>query len=261
VESDIGEILVDLGYFNDDTNNPPELRLVAHAKGKEYVIWRTAIEFAQFAPIEYAYEVGGTNGLICLCFTTPMRRELLIYEIDVNKTLQSARVNDGRVLVSAWSERLNPVVKPVVGVLRQDTTVEELLNVPIVSDDGIRHLQINYETNKWVLSGDAKRRGIPVAKYYYQYPVGGTGLTFVKKEPVQQNPDAKICNETLASIYYAKNAWAARHDKNLGDSVDTNFFYKEMFKGKEPKCPDGGTYDIGAIGTLPKCSVHGVFKE
>jgi len=249
-------IQLNLIYYHEKSANNAELRLVGQINGQKLILWWADI--GQTIPSEFVCEISSNRQIAGLCFKC-LPRMFIFYEIDLKKAAQEALASNYRVTPSAWLFG-NPLHKP--NDCRQEVRLHQLPNM-VNNDESfyVKDLKLLDEDERWIFSFDVK--GIPTeTRYYYQYPVGGTGLTFVKKEPVpQESPNVKICNETLASIYYSKIGWAARHDKNPGDLVDTNSFYKEMFKGKEPKCPDGGIYDIGPVGTMPKCSIHGIFKE
>jgi len=66
----------------------------------------------------------------------------------------------------------------------------------------------------------------------------------------------KCCCENLQKIDGAKEQWALEHDKKPGnqptwaDLVAANTYLK-----KSPRCPQGGTYTMNAVGTDPVCSL------
>jgi len=75
---------------------------------------------------------------------------------------------------------------------------------------------------------------------------------FVKaREVAQQN----ACINNLRQIDAAKHQWAL--EKNRADTdTPTEADLTPYFKSHQfPACPAGGTYTIGAVNTLPSCSV------
>ena len=79
------------------------------------------------------------------------------------------------------------------------------------------------------------------------------------------SPETKkrLCNSELHTISRAKELYA--HDKKLqaGAAIQpTNLFMylpESWHTGSltNGRCRSGGTYFVGAVGDLPKCSVHG----
>jgi len=66
------------------------------------------------------------------------------------------------------------------------------------------------------------------------------------------------CINNLRQIDAAKNEWALENNKTNGAPVtaaDIKPFVKLDASGNLPKCPAGGTYTIGPVGTVPTCSV------
>lgn len=79
---------------------------------------------------------------------------------------------------------------------------------------------------------------------------------------------ANACINNLREIDAAKTHWAAEHNAKTNDTVTLddirpylapyggpNGFIKPDAKGNLPKCPGGGIYTIGKIGTPPTCSL------
>lgn len=71
---------------------------------------------------------------------------------------------------------------------------------------------------------------------------------------------ARSCQENLTKIDGAKEQWALENNKSTADTPT----WAELapaggagYMKKEPKCPQGGVYTIGAVGTEPTCSVGG----
>lgn len=72
----------------------------------------------------------------------------------------------------------------------------------------------------------------------------------------------KICKNNLKMIDLAKEQWALDNKKSsdalptwndLLDSVSPSAPYLSQM----PKCPDGGTYTLNAVGKNPTCSIPG----
>ncbi|HBF33937.1 TPA: hypothetical protein DDW35_05185 [Candidatus Sumerlaeota bacterium] len=66
------------------------------------------------------------------------------------------------------------------------------------------------------------------------------------------------CSETLQRIDGAKEQWALDHGKKVGDQVTWNdlILASNGYLKRTPKCPYGGIYTIGSIGTDPKCTLE-----
>jgi hypothetical protein len=79
---------------------------------------------------------------------------------------------------------------------------------------------------------------------------------FVKARSVAQQ---NACINNLRQIDAAKNQWALETGKKNGDPCTANDLkpYIRLVNGQLPKCPQGGTYTIGAIGETPTCSIPG----
>lgn len=61
------------------------------------------------------------------------------------------------------------------------------------------------------------------------------------------------CMNNLRQINIAKETWALMNNRQTGDLVvvvEINEFIK-----KPPKCPSGGTYTYGPVGTDPTCTL------
>ena len=74
---------------------------------------------------------------------------------------------------------------------------------------------------------------------------------FVK---ARQTAQRIACIKNLQQIDGSKEAWALEKKKGPGDPIvedEVNAY----IKGGAPKCPAGGTYTYGAVGTDPTCTV------
>ena len=80
---------------------------------------------------------------------------------------------------------------------------------------------------------------------------------FVKARDTAQT---NMCINNLRQIDAAKNEWALENNKTNGTPVteaDIKPYLKLGAGGSFPKCPAGGTYTIGPVGSVPTCSVPG----
>jgi hypothetical protein len=69
---------------------------------------------------------------------------------------------------------------------------------------------------------------------------------------------ANACVSNLRQIDAAKNQWALENGKTNGTLVTENDIKPYIMlntNGDFPKCPLGGTYNIGRVGEDPKCSI------
>jgi prepilin-type N-terminal cleavage/methylation domain-containing protein len=74
---------------------------------------------------------------------------------------------------------------------------------------------------------------------------------FVK---ARQTAQRNACIKNLQQIDGSKETWALEKKKGPGDPIvedEVNAY----IKGGAPKCPAGGTYTYGAVGTDPTCTV------
>jgi hypothetical protein len=247
------KVQVDLMYVYDTTNNPPEIRLVATADGQKFVLWKAVIEDQRRLPVEYSCGLSSKN-TVGLCFTCRTGRQILTYEIDVGELVNLMKRGKSQGYVSGWDY---PEESDVTNSLCQSIFVRDLLK----GGEYIFQTSITNLDSKWVFSGVVQGSRIPKTRVIYQYPVGSTGLTFVKKEEVlPAPPNVKECWQSLGAVRSYIAAWHARQYKmKPGTLVETNSFYKQFPDASKYKCPDGGSYALGEVGGNPKCSVHGVF--
>ena len=187
---------------------------------------------------------------------------MLFYEINITKVLQVAKSTNSRVVSSGWIGDWTQT-----NDLKQEVYWNTLPNMDH-GVLGVRNPSMREEGDQWVISFDAAKHDYSVhseiaeTRYYYQYPIGGTELTFIKKEPIPLVPEDMVkCQLNMGMIINAKKAWTALNDKQPGDPVDTNQLFSVFLKGHDIKCPDGGVYDVGPVEEMPKCSIHGVYKQ
>ncbi len=69
--------------------------------------------------------------------------------------------------------------------------------------------------------------------------------------------NARSCQHNLKQILGAKERWAM--DNNMGATSTPNMsdLVPDYMRSPVPRCPGGGTYTIGDLGTNPACSLGG----
>jgi len=72
----------------------------------------------------------------------------------------------------------------------------------------------------------------------------------------RESSRTKTCIANLKQIDAAKEQWAMENKKTSTDTPSFTDLVPEYMKA-EPKCPAGGTYTIGKVGTNPTCSIAG----
>ena len=65
------------------------------------------------------------------------------------------------------------------------------------------------------------------------------------------------CVQSLARIRDAKQQWAFVNHKATNALPDWNDLIPFLTGNRIPVCPQGGTYTIGRVDELPKCSIGG----
>jgi tetratricopeptide (TPR) repeat protein len=74
-------------------------------------------------------------------------------------------------------------------------------------------------------------------------------------EKARETAQKNACLNNLRQLDGAKEQWALEHRKNPGD-VPTRKEIADFISGGFPVCPAGGTYDLGALGEPPRCSLE-----
>jgi hypothetical protein len=77
------------------------------------------------------------------------------------------------------------------------------------------------------------------------------------------------CHDNLMRIELAKYDWASENDKTSNDIPtwdDLRPYLPDLPNSRHwsnglPVCPAGGTYTIGRVGELPKCSIGGGYNH
>jgi len=64
-----------------------------------------------------------------------------------------------------------------------------------------------------------------------------------------------VCRDNLRWIDSTKHQWALEHNKMTNDVPTWSDLLPYM--KKMPVCPDGGSYTVGIVGTVPVCSIGG----
>jgi hypothetical protein len=83
-------------------------------------------------------------------------------------------------------------------------------------------------------------------------------VSFLASRPAREVNAPDYCPSILRRIESAKLLWATEHHKVNGDvPTKDDIFGPGHYISEIPKCPQGGVYEIGAIGSPPKCSVPG----
>lgn len=87
------------------------------------------------------------------------------------------------------------------------------------------------------------------------------GLCMVDSTPVDEtavrNARRRICANQLSQIQTAKQQWMLDKEQP-GTATPTGADLAAYLQGERlPKCPDGGTYELGGMSQDPRCSVAG----
>ena len=77
---------------------------------------------------------------------------------------------------------------------------------------------------------------------------------FIKAREISQR---NACVANLKQIDGAKSTWALENKKVSGDPCDGpgDLYGATKYVRSAPLCPANGTYDVGAVDTLPTCSI------
>jgi len=88
-----------------------------------------------------------------------------------------------------------------------------------------------------------------------QFPPPNRGN--INSAQLQQAVKTAQCKSNLRTIASAKRIWQMRNHKQTGDVPTDADLIRYLPARHLPICPDGGTYEIGAVGEDPSCSVAG----
>jgi len=68
----------------------------------------------------------------------------------------------------------------------------------------------------------------------------------------------QVCISNLRQIDSAKEQWAVEKKKAPADiPLDEDLFGLQKYIKYKPKCPEGGTYTLGACNVRPSCNIAG----
>ena len=70
---------------------------------------------------------------------------------------------------------------------------------------------------------------------------------------------SNACVNTLRQIAGAKEQWAVENRKGTNDIPSWAEIKPYLWHTETPHCPDGGTYILGRVGELPRCSLGPAF--
>jgi hypothetical protein len=183
-------IQVHLVYFHQISADNAELRLVGNVDGQDYILWWSDI--GRFMPLEFVCEVANNKEDIALAFRNDDGK-YLFYEIKIKKAFEEAKAANNRVLPSAWAFSGDYSMALVASLnktndLRQEIIISKLPSILVPMGSHTGNLFLHEESGRWIAAFDMKGV-LPEIRYYYQYPVGGTGLTFLKKERLSQDDE------------------------------------------------------------------------
>ncbi len=77
------------------------------------------------------------------------------------------------------------------------------------------------------------------------------------KDAAKVEAAKQACILNLMAIDSAKDGWAAVNRKAIGNAVDDTGVNSYLKNSERPKCPSGGTYTYGTVGSKPTCSISG----
>jgi hypothetical protein len=182
------KIQLDLGCYYENTNFPPEASLITHVNGNEYVLWW--VRFDLDYPKESTCSLSDNGDSLGLCFLLDQGR-FEFYQIDIKRSLLLAKAQNGQSFEAGWL--LSP---ENTNYYRQDVVIWDLPNMLSHEFFSVDNIRLHNEKGQWTVSFDVNSTKTPKSKYFYQSPVGGIGLTFLKKEVLTQeaeyNPDNEI---------------------------------------------------------------------
>jgi len=74
--------------------------------------------------------------------------------------------------------------------------------------------------------------------------------------PHHEQAHRAVCVNNLKLIENAEEKWASEHGKKPSETpTDQDLFGTNAYFKEKPTCPDGGAYDLGAVGEKPGCSL------
>ena len=215
VEINGKKVLIDLVFSPQNLTNTPEMRLVAHDDEKEYILWW--VDTGDLSSYESTFEIGNRKDIAALGFNFGAG-SFLLFEINLKVELQKAKIASSRIASSGWFDNSSGG-----NDLRQQIIWSRL---PDMSKDvrWASNIKLHEEGEQWIISFDVKNAVQSLTRYYYEYPVGGTGLTFLKKERLSQEGED---NQT-----YVGKLWVALGVVCLFIAVRIFFVFRKRAKQK-----------------------------
>ena len=73
-----------------------------------------------------------------------------------------------------------------------------------------------------------------------------------------------VCHSNLMNLELIKMDWAGENNKTTNDTPtwdDLRSYFPESWSNNIPVCPAGGTYILGRVGELPRCSIGGGYDH
>lgn len=74
----------------------------------------------------------------------------------------------------------------------------------------------------------------------------------------RRDAEASVCLSYRMKLEFSKSEWSFEHNKTTNDvPAWADLLGRKGLPQHIPICPNGGTYSIGDLNQLAKCSVHG----
>jgi outer membrane lipoprotein-sorting protein len=219
--ANLTKIIKDLGQTEDESVNGQDCyTLTAKVLGQKVKIW-----------------VGKASYLI------PQ------WQITLGGTISDTDIDDAFALFSASATNAPPAQLDMIKAqVKKMTPTMTKIRGTITSTS--RNIEINP-----ALSADDFNYPVPQDVRLVRMPAAAT--TAASSAEVRQR---NACINNLRQLDAAKNQWALEQRKKNGDMVteaDITPYIKLDASGNLPKCPAGGKYTIGRVGTTPTCSIPG----
>jgi hypothetical protein len=151
--------------------------------------------------------------------------------LDVQKALMEGNAGEG--------EQMAEVMETMMGYKRDMSAAEVFVN----KRSGIATIGVSSMGAKQMV---AAMMMAPVAM-----AAGVAVPSFMK---ARSKASVNACINNLRQIDAAKEQWALEQKKATGDAAEEAGIVQYIKGAKLPRCPNGGTYTLNAIGTVPECS-------